>query len=292
MIFGTIEDCVFLKDELFVLCKEMRIMYTINIKKQMCTGIFTINDDDPYRFFPMAGLGGKCFEWNGKIVVTPSVNNKLQIYDAHKAEWKDFIIDCISSEIHISRIFVGTIENNYLYFLGCHYPLLMKFNLQNLTVERSDKPYRKYIDKDWKKQPYFYRYGNKRYDDEFQLYSAIDDEMFVINLRNDNCFWSDRKRTIEESSENCECIYRELEMGSLFKKRFKDGREVIQTNDGIIRISIPDERLIEVNLFDEEKRMSKEIKELLSSNKKKIFTENLMMNETQTIGLCEFIMMV
>ena len=267
-------------------------MYSLNLKEQICTGIFTINDDDPYKFYPMAGLGGKCFEWEGKIVITPAISNKLQVYDVEKTEWKSWSIDCIGSELQISRIFVGSLINNCLYFLGCHYPLFIKFNLQNQSIESSDMPYRKYIDREWEKYPYFWRYGSRRYSSELYLNSAIDDEILGINFEKDDWFWCNKEKIIEKNCESYESICRELEPGIIFEKQFIDGRKVIQTNDGMVKTSTFDGKYIEFNLFDEEKRMNKEINELLNTDKWNVFIESQILNESQIIGLNEFLMLV
>ena len=293
MLTGTIEDCAILGDKLFFLTRELRILYTVDLLSQKCVGLSQIEDDDPYMFYPLAGIGGRCFAWNDSLVITPSINSKIRIYKLSTNEWKSIEIDCIYSDLKISKIFAAALIENNLFLVGCHYPCMIICDLAHGTIETTNEPYQRYSNTDWKRQPFFARYGNIRNKDFFRLFSTMCNEALNINLSEKSYQWEIYDdRYIRENSD-VECIFKELEPGIVFNKQFMDGSKVLQTTNGTIRIVRRNCQSIEINPFCEFDYLKESISSVLNTKgKEKFLSENKILMESQTIGLNEFLMMV
>ena len=293
MLAGTIEDCAILGDKLFFLIRELRILYTVDLLSQKCVGVSQIDDEDPYMFYPLAGVGGRCFVWNDSLVITPSIDSKILIYKLSTDEWKSIEIDGIYSDLKISKIFAATLKDNSLFLVGCHYPCMIICDLAYGTIETTNEPYKRYSNTDWKMQPFFARYGNIRNKDYFRLFSTMGRETLSINLNEKSYKWElyDDRRVTENNE--IECIFKELEPNIVFSKQFMDGSRVLQTTNGTISILRRNCQPVEINPFYEFDHMKESINSILNTNgKEKFLSENKILMESQTIGLNEFLMMV
>lgn len=294
MVPCFIEDGVVYKGKLYFLIRNIRALCVLDLERKNIETIININDETPLSNLPMANIGRKCFFWNENIIITPSMEDKIQIYDINSKNWRSIDVNCIKDKLQISRIFNSALINDRLFMVGCHYPAIIICDLEKKDFKVTREAYARYKGHDWEKKPYFARYGNEIVGSKMILHSNIDKSTLEIEMESGSINWIGETDKDNSNIVVNDCYERIYKIDNLvFKKHFFDGTEIEQKGKNHICVTNPEGYQRNINMQMYKEKWDDFFRECLRKGLMKASHSNkTIQNETPEIGLNEFIIML
>ncbi len=232
-----IEDCVIYNNILYCILRDARVVCSIDIKTRDLDEIINISNESTFATKNIGNIGRKCFLWRNSLVITPSLENYIEIYDLEKKEWSSVYVGGID-DLEIAHIFLSTIYQDYLYLIGCHLPKIIKVDLNTGESEEITDVHQKKYTNDWRKAPLFKRYGSVTSSGFFYAKSNIDGQFLKLNLFSLNYEWTGKLDYDALSEESNADILFEINEQVRYKKRFSNGAVVEQDKCGNLKIKV------------------------------------------------------
>lgn len=173
------EDCVKVANDLYLICRDINIIYRINLNDKR---IFLI-DSIPEENIATRRACVKIVNWKNELFFIPFNSNKLWILNIITHVWRGIDIKKVSG-VNEALFFQAVLFEKHLFAIGSKYPAILDINLETGYIKYISKPY---SEKKWKDILFRCDYVQKN--EYLYLASCISNEILIFNMKTYEYKW-------------------------------------------------------------------------------------------------------
>lgn len=173
------EDCVKVDNDIYLICKDINIIYKINLKDNRISLIDSIPEEN----IATRRVCSKIVNWKDELFFIPFNSNKLWILNITTHIWRSIDIKEVSG-VKEALFFQAVLFENHLFVIGSRYPAILDINLETGYINYISELYNKKTGKD-----ILFRCDYVQKNECLYLASCLSNEILIFNMKTYEYNW-------------------------------------------------------------------------------------------------------